>query len=108
MQCDLDLVGFTDLVIPVALAGWEMPASSQPAASSQQQPAASHQPAASSQQRATICKMPVVCQVGDVLHRAQFGHHLDFIGVGNKILTTLDFEVRDAQNRLLNLRRGAL
>ena len=53
--------------------------------------------------RTTICKIPVLGQVGDVLHRAHSGHHLDFIDVGNKMLTTLDFEVRDAQNRLLNL-----
>jgi len=54
--------------------------------------------------RTTICKIPVLGQVGDVLHRAHSGHHLDFVDVGNKKLTTLDFEVRDAQNRLLNLR----
>ena len=58
--------------------------------------------------RTTICKIPVLGQVGDVLHRAHSGHHLDFIDVGNKMLTTLDFEVRDAQNRLLNLRGGTL
>ena len=58
--------------------------------------------------RTTICKIPVLGQVGDVLHRAHTGHHLDFIDVGNKMLTTLDFEVRDAQNRLLNLRGGTL
>ena len=58
--------------------------------------------------RTVICKIPVLGQVGDVLHRAHSGHHLDFIDVGNTMLTTLDFEVRDAQNRLLNLRGGAL
>ena len=58
--------------------------------------------------RTTICKIPVLGQVGDVLHRAHSGHHLDFVDVGNKMLTTLDFEVRDAQNRLLNLRGGTL
>ena len=58
--------------------------------------------------RITICKIPVLGQVGDVLHRAHSGHHSDFIDVGNKMLTTLDFEVRDAQNRLLNLRGGTL
>ena len=58
--------------------------------------------------RTTICKIPVLGQVGDVLHRAHSGHHLDFIDVGNTMLTTLDFEVRDAQNRLLNLRGGTL
>ena len=56
--------------------------------------------------RTTICKIPVLGQVGDVLHRAHSGPHLDFVDVGNKMLTTLDFEVRDAQNRLLNLRVG--
>ena len=58
--------------------------------------------------RTTICKIPVLGSVGDVLHRAHSGHHLDFIDVGNKRLATLDFEVRDAQNRLLNLRGGTL
>ena len=58
--------------------------------------------------RTTICKIPVLGSMGDVLHRAHSGHHLDFVDVGNKMLTTLDFEVRDAQNRLLNLRGGTL
>ena len=58
--------------------------------------------------RTTTCKIPVLGQVGDDLHRAHSAHHLDFAGVGNNMLTTLGFEVRDVQNRLLNLRGGTL
>ena len=58
--------------------------------------------------RTTICKIPVLGQMGEVLHWAHSGHHLDFIDMGSKMPATLDFEVRDAQNRLLNLCGGTL
>ena len=34
--------------------------------------------------RATICNIPVLGQVGNVLHRAHSGHHLEFVDVGKK------------------------
>ena len=56
----------------------------------------------------TTCKIPVAGPAGDVLHRARTGHNSNFIDVGNTILTTLDFEVRDAQNKPPKLRGGTL
>ena len=35
--------------------------------------------------RTTIRKIPVLGQMGDVLHRAHADNHLDFIDVANKI-----------------------
>ena len=56
--------------------------------------------------RTMLVKIPVFGNMGDILHRGATSHHLDFIDLGNKTLSLLDFEVRDSLNRPLNLRGG--
>ena len=56
--------------------------------------------------RTMLVKIPVLGVMGDILHRGATSHHLDFIDLGNKTLSLLDFEVRDSLNRPLNLRGG--
>ena len=53
-----------------------------------------------------LVKIPVLGVMGDIIHRGATSHHLDFIDLGNKTLSLLDFEVRDSLNRPLNLRGG--
>ena len=47
--------------------------------------------------RTTLVKIPVLGQVGDVLHRYHSGHAYDFVDVSNKTLATLDFEIKDGR-----------
>ena len=56
--------------------------------------------------RTMLVKIPVLGVMGDILHRGATCHHLDFIDLGNKTLSLLDFEVRDALSRPLDLRGG--
>ena len=44
--------------------------------------------------RTTLVKIPVLGQIGDVLHRYHSGHACDFVDVSNKTLATLDFELK--------------
>ena len=53
-----------------------------------------------------LVNIPVLGVMGDILHRGATSHHLNFIDPGNKTLSLLDFEVRDALNRPLDLRGG--
>ena len=55
--------------------------------------------------RTMLGKIPVLGMMGDILHRGATSH-LDFIDLGNKTLSLLDFEVRDALNMPLDLRGG--
>ena len=56
--------------------------------------------------RTLLVKIPVLGVMGDILHRGATTHPLDFIDLGNKTLSLLDFEVRDGLNRPLDLRGG--
>ena len=58
--------------------------------------------------RTTLVKIPVLGQVGDVLHRYHSGHAYDFVDVSNKTLSTLDFEIKDGRGDLLDLRGGTV
>ena len=53
-----------------------------------------------------LVNIPVLGMMGDILHKGATRHHFDFIDLGNKTLSLLDFEVRDALNRPLDLRGG--
>ena len=54
--------------------------------------------------RTTLAKIPVLGQIGDVLHRYHSGHAYDFVDVSNKTLSTLDFEIKDGRGDSLDLR----
>ena len=58
--------------------------------------------------RTTLVKIPVLGQVGDVLHRYHSGHAYDFVDVSNKTLATLDFEIKDGRGDPLDLRGGTV
>ena len=47
--------------------------------------------------RTTLVKIPVLGQMGDILHRYHSGHAYDFVDVSNRTLATLDFEVKDGR-----------
>ena len=51
-----------------------------------------------------LAKIPVLGQIGDVLHRYHSGHAYDFVDVSNKTLSTLDFEIKDGRGDPLDLR----
>ena len=58
--------------------------------------------------RTTLVKIPVLGQMGDVLHRYHSGHAYDFVDVSNKTMATLDFEVKDGRGDPLDLRGGTV
>ena len=58
--------------------------------------------------RTTLVKIPVIGQLGDVLHRYHSGHAYDFVDVSNKTLSTLDFEIKDGRGDPLDLRGGTV
>ena len=64
--------------------------------------------AAMSGNRTCIVKIPVSGQPGDVLHRAHSGNMYDYVDVGNKTLSTLDFEIRNGRGFSLDLRGGTM
>ena len=56
--------------------------------------------------RTTLVKIPVLGQMGDILHRYHSGHACDFVDVSNRTRATLDFEVKDGRGDPLDLRGG--
>ena len=58
--------------------------------------------------RTTLVKIPVLGQMGDILHRCHSGHAYDFVDVSNRTLATLDFEVKDGRGDPLDLRGGTV
>jgi hypothetical protein len=58
--------------------------------------------------RSMLTKIPVLGNFGDVLHRAHSSNPLDFIDTSNQTLSTIDISLRDAQNRILDIRGGSV
>ena len=58
--------------------------------------------------RTTLVKIPVLGQMGDILHRYHSGHAYDFVDVSNRTFATLDFEVKDGRGDPLDLRGGTV
>ena len=58
--------------------------------------------------RTTLVKIPVLGQIGNILHRYHSGHACDFVDAPNRTLATLDFEVKDGRGDPLDLRGGTV
>ena len=54
--------------------------------------------------RTTVVKIHVLGLNGDVLHRAHSGHQYDYVNVGNRTLSTLDFQIKDSNGNIRDLR----
>ena len=57
--------------------------------------------------RTTVIKIPVLGLAGDIIHRAHSGHAFDYVNVGNRTLSTLDFQIRDSHGNVRDLRGEA-
>ena len=57
--------------------------------------------------RTLLQKIPVMDLPGNILHRSN-GLHMDYIGVGGKQLSTLDFFITDFEGNAVDLRGGCL
>ena len=58
--------------------------------------------------RTTLVKIPVLGQMGDVLHRYHSGHAYVCVDVSNKTTATLDFEVKHGRGDPLDLKGGTV
>ena len=58
--------------------------------------------------RTTLVKIPVLGQIGDVLHRYHSGHACNFVDSSNKTLAALDFELKDRRGDPLDFRGGTV
>ena len=56
--------------------------------------------------RTLLVKIPCDALPGEVLSRTHSGHHQDYIECGNRMLSTLDFQITDYDNNQLDLRGG--
>ena len=56
--------------------------------------------------RSVICRIPVTQLYGGVERRAHSSHPLDFIPVGGRTLSVLDFQVRDSFGNIVTLHGG--
>ena len=56
--------------------------------------------------RSVICRVPVTQLPGGVERREHSSHPLDFIPIGGRSLSVLDFSIRDSFNRLVTLHGG--
>ena len=56
--------------------------------------------------RTLLVKIPCDGLPGDVLSRAHSGHHHDYIECGNRLISTLDFQITDYEGNVLVLRGG--